>query len=140
MNLKHTICLAALFISGCCPVLYTEHPGFSGRVIYSDTQLPAAGTDVNLKRIDYPDAGEPDSVVASVKTEPNGEFYIKAPKQLGIYIIPMDFFAVQYRLEIIHRNRLVKSTEYSHGALGYKNFYDLGEISFDPGQLSETAN
>jgi hypothetical protein len=146
MNMKNTILLLALLFSGCCPVLYTKHPGFSGRILYSQTQAPVEGAEITLKQFRY--YGESGStnnystncIVAKTTTDERGLFYINDPKSLGIYIAPMDIFPCHYKLNMIFNGKEIGLHESYHRALGDTHFYELNEIFFEPdnGEVRET--
>ena len=133
----YTTCLITLILSGCCPVIYSVYPGFSGRVVYTDSRYPVSGATAQLKKIRCylkPDSNQTFTnvvTVASVTTDSNGFFRIKSPKRLGIYIMPMDVFPGLYQLELNDKNRVFWSSEYLHRCLWDKHFYDLGDMKLE---------
>ena len=137
MKLRQILCLFAVLLSGCCPVLYTRYPGFSGRVLYADSRLPVSGAGVSLREIRcYEDSRTnvvvtTGVVVASDTTGANGVFHFRASKRLGIFIVPMDIFPGQYRLDLNYHVEDIGSYECRHRCLNDVHFHDLGDVILD---------
>lgn len=144
MKARHTLCLLVVLLSGCCPVLYTKHPGYTGRIVYADSQMPVSGADASLKKIlrRMKDGYVVSNIVevASDTTDTNGVFYIKAPRGLGIYIFPEDVFPLQYRLDLSLNGEVFRSSAYSDKCLGGIHFHDLGVVIWKSSRSNDVMN
>ncbi len=103
----------------------------------ADSRMPVGGVNARLTEIQYYQSTGVAmttniQVITIEKTDTNGVFYINAPKQIGIYIMPMDIFPLEYRLDLIYDQKVFETHEYLHRSLSDKHFYELGDIMFKP--------
>jgi len=105
------VIIMATCLSGCFPMRFIEFPGASGRVIDSKTAAPIPNAEVTVSLNQ-----SPEKKTKTVITDSSGVFTIKASKQWGIYILPMDFMSCLGQISVC--------------AKGYKN--ELKSFQFSP--------
>jgi hypothetical protein len=143
-RIKTSISLLVVLMSGCCPVMYTKSPGISGRVLYADSNLPVVGVTAQLNELSFDvRIGSPVKTntifIAVERTDTNGCFRIRAQKGLGIYIVPMDIFPVEYQLQLINEEHVFHSYDFSHRALGDQDVYEMGDILFEQSEVPKPS-
>ncbi len=107
--------MSSLFASaGCWPVQFTKVPEFRGRAVDANDE-PLAGATVNVYAVNviHPPGGppvrDPDKLLATATTDANGAFATKEERGWGLYIVPMDVFGIDVRVDLLMDGEVVAS-------------------------------